>query len=85
VFAQTKHNRRINQFQRRGRSSRARQARLLSLERLLLAEASRPGELEDAVQRHLHRALDAIVLWQDPATAMRERKRLIRLLAIDVT
>jgi hypothetical protein len=36
------------------------------------------------VQR-LHRALDAIVLWQDPVTAMRERTRLIRLLVTDAT
>jgi hypothetical protein len=36
------------------------------------------------VQR-LRRSLDAIALWQDPVTAMRERKRLIRLLVTDVT
>jgi hypothetical protein len=35
--------------------------------------------------QRLHRALDAIGLWQDPATALRERKRLIRLLVTDVT
>jgi hypothetical protein len=33
----------------------------------------------------LDHALDVIALWQDPATPMREHKRLIRPLVTDVT
>jgi hypothetical protein len=53
----------------------------VEVDRLAARERGVVGDRGDASRARGKR----VVLWQDPATAMRERKRLIRLLAIDVT